>query len=140
MNEQKLVLVRGLPGSGKTTLAEIINWYEDAIMFSTDDLFMVDGEYKFDSSKLSEYHKVNVNNVKEEMEKKWKGHCFSYNVIIVHNTFTQKWEMQPYYDLADKYDWTVISLIVENRHEGKNIHGVPDNTIEHMRNRFEIKL
>ena len=69
MNEQRLVLVRGLPGSGKTTLAEMLDWYEDAIMFSTDDLFMVDGEYKFDASKLSEYHKANVNNVKEEMEK-----------------------------------------------------------------------
>ena len=140
MNEQRLVLVRGLPGSGKTTLAEMLDWYEDAIMFSTDDLFMVDGEYKFDAAKLSEYHKANVNNVKEEKEKKWKGHCLSYNVIIVHNTFTQEWEMQPYYDLADKYDWAVISLVVENRHEGKSIHGVPDDTIEHMRKRFEIKL
>tara|TARA_Y100001951_G_scaffold70858_1_gene57786 strand:+ start:221 stop:643 length:423 start_codon:yes stop_codon:yes gene_type:complete len=140
MDNFKLVLVRGLPGSGKTTLAEILNFNEDAIMFSTDDLFMVDGEYKFDASKLSEYHKTNIDNVKQEMQKVKDGHCFSYNVIIVHNTFTRKWEMEPYYELAKKYGWAVISLIVENRHEGKSIHGVPDNAIEHMRNRFEIKL
>jgi|TARA_Y100000310_G_scaffold240081_1_gene243872 uridine kinase len=145
MDNFKLVLVRGLPGSGKTTLAEILNFNEDAIMFSTDDLFMVDGEYKFDASKLSEYHKTNIDNVRQEMQKVKDGHlysipCFSCNVIIVHNTFTQEWEMEPYYELAKKYGWAVISLIVENRHEGKSIHGVPDNAIEHMRNRFEIKL
>ena len=54
MNEQRLVLVRGLPGSCKTTLAEMLDWYEDAIMFSTDDLFMVDGEYKFDRDQKKE--------------------------------------------------------------------------------------
>jgi hypothetical protein len=60
--------------------------------------------------------------------------------IIVSNTFTQEWEMQPYYDLAEKYGYRVYSLIVENRHDGKNQHGVPQETLEKMKNRFEILL
>jgi hypothetical protein len=34
----------------------------------------------------------------------------------------------------------VTSIIVENRHGGVNEHGVPEDKIELMRNRFEIKL
>jgi hypothetical protein len=48
--------------------------------------------------------------------------------------------MQPYYDLAEKYGYRVYSLIVENRHGGVNEHGVPQETLEKMKNRFEIKL
>ena len=60
--------------------------------------------------------------------------------IIVSNTFTQEWEMQVYFDLAEQHGFTVFSLIVENRHGNSNIHGVPDDKLEIMRNRFEIKL
>jgi hypothetical protein len=48
--------------------------------------------------------------------------------------------MQAYFDLAKKYDYNVVSLIVENRHGGKNVHGVPDDKVQEMRDRFEIKL
>ena len=48
--------------------------------------------------------------------------------------------MEHYIELAKKYGYQVFTLIVENRHGGKNIHGVPDDKLEVMRNRFEIKL
>jgi hypothetical protein len=60
--------------------------------------------------------------------------------VVVSNTFTQEWEMQPYYDLAEKHGYTVYSLVVENRHEGVNEHGVPEDKLEIMKNRFEVKL
>jgi hypothetical protein len=63
-----------------------------------------------------------------------------YPDIAVSNTFTQEWEMEDYFKLAEKYNYKVVSLIVENRHGGKNVHGVPDDKLEIMRNRFEIKL
>jgi hypothetical protein len=63
-----------------------------------------------------------------------------YPEIAVSNTFTQEWEMKDYYELAEKYGYKVVSLIIENRHGNKNIHGVPDDKLEIMRNRFEIKL
>jgi hypothetical protein len=63
-----------------------------------------------------------------------------YREIVVSNTFTQEWEMKPYFELAKTYGYTVFTLIVENRHGGKNTHGVPDEKLEQMKNRFEIKL
>jgi hypothetical protein len=62
-----------------------------------------------------------------------------YNVAV-SNTFTQEWEMDAYYELAKQYGYQVYSLIVENRHGGVNEHGVPDEVLEKMKNRFEIKL
>jgi phenolic acid decarboxylase len=58
----------------------------------------------------------------------------------VSNTFTQEWEMEPYVKLAEKYDYMVFSVIVENRHVGVNSHDVPEDKLEIMKNRFEIKL
>jgi hypothetical protein len=60
--------------------------------------------------------------------------------IVVSNTFTQEWEMDTYYELAKKYGYTVFSIIVENRHGGVNQHGVPEDKLQQMRDRFEIFL
>ena len=69
------------------------------------------------------------------------NHTTGHNsTIIVSNTFTQEWEMEAYFDLAKQWNYRVTSLIVENRHGGVNIHGVPDDKLEQMKNRFEIKL
>jgi hypothetical protein len=42
--------------------------------------------------------------------------------------------------LAKKYDYRVTSIICENRHGGVNEHGVPEDKLEMMKNRFQIKL
>lgn len=63
-----------------------------------------------------------------------------YPLIVVSNTFTQEWEMDVYYKMAEKLGYRVTSMIVENRHGGKNEHGVPDDKLETMKNRFEVKL
>ena len=48
--------------------------------------------------------------------------------------------MQAYIDLAKKYGYQVTTLIVENRHGNRNVHNVPDETLDRMRQRFEVKL
>ena len=63
-----------------------------------------------------------------------------YSEIAVSNTFTQEWEMEAYYNLAKEFNYKVFSIIVENRHDGVNSHGVPEEKLEQMKNRFEIKL
>ena len=123
-----LILLRGLPGSGKSTLAKrICNQHVEADMY-----FLQDGEYKFDASKLKQAHEWCKNQTEEYMLQ-------GYNVVV-SNTFTQEWEMQPYYELAEKYGYRVHSLIVENRHGEVNEHNVPQETLNKMKNRFEIKL
>jgi predicted kinase len=125
---KELILLRGLPGSGKSTLAKLIcNQHVEADMF-----FMEDGEYKFDPTKLKRAHEWCQNRVRVWM-------MSGYNVVV-SNTFTQEWEMEAYYKLAEQYGYRVHSIVVENRHEGVNEHGVPADKLEQMKNRFEIKL
>ena len=62
------------------------------------------------------------------------------NRIVVSNTFTQEWEMEPYFQMAKTYDYKVFTVIVENRHGGVNTHGVPEDKLQMMKDRFEFKL
>jgi predicted kinase len=130
---KKLILLRGLPGNSKSTFAKsLVN--KDYCHKETDMYFVDgDGNYKFEPSKIKDAHAW----CKEEVEFLMK---YEHSPIVVSNTFTQEWEMNDYYKMAEELGYMVFSLIVENRHGGKNIHGVPDDKLEIMKNRFEVKL
>lgn len=141
-----LFLLRGVPGSGKTTVANILSENGKYPVLSADMYFEdSEGNYNWDASKIKDAHTW----CKDEVEN-WcrRGkETFVFNVlsspsfkIFVANTFTQEWEMEDYFKLAEKYGYMVVTLICENRHEGKNVHNVNDETLEKMRNRFQIKL
>jgi len=133
-----LVLLRGLPGSGKSSFAK--HMWSDFVICEADQFFYdSEGNYNFDPSKLRDAHKYCRDRVETFMSDNEKNPQF-YPEIVVSNTFTREWEMDEYFKLAKKYDYQVVSLIVENRHGNKNVHGVPDSKIEEMRNRFEISL
>ena len=133
-----LVLLRGLPGSGKSSFAK--HMWSDFVICEADQFFYDQGgNYNFDPSKLRDAHKYCKDKVETFMSDNEKNSQF-YPEIVVSNTFTREWEMDEYFKLAKKYNYQVVSLIVENRHGNKNVHGVPDSKIEEMRNRFEISL
>lgn len=122
-----ITLIRGIPGSGKSTFASMMNV---DFKISTDDFF---ADYtKFDKSKLGIAHKWCQLEVETRM--------LLNESIAVANTFTQEWEMQPYFDLAEKYGYRVHTIIMENRHGSVNVHNVPIDTITKMVDRFEVKL
>lgn len=131
---KELFLLRGLPGAGKSTLARSVG----GMHIEADRYFMDGDEYKFDASKLKEAHTWCQTKVSNAMLLNYTAGINER--IIVSNTFTQAWEMQPYYDLAEKYGYRVYSLIVENRHGGVNEHGVPEEKLVQMKNRFEVQL
>jgi len=128
---KELYLLRGLPGSGKSTLAKSLGGEH----FEADQFFIhpLTGAYIFEATKLHSAHTWCQNNTDWAMQQETSR-------IVVSNTFTQEWEMKPYYELAEKHDYRVYSLIVENRHGGVNEHGVPEESLQKMEDRFEIKL
>lgn len=134
MKEKTLFILRGLPGSGKTTLAKSIG----AVHFEADMYFMEGNEYKFDVTKLKKAHAWCQDQVRISMKRSDK--TIGDLRIAVSNTFTQEWEMEPYVEMAKEYGFKVFILIVENRHGGVNQHEVPEDKIELMKNRFEVKL
>jgi hypothetical protein len=101
---------------------------------------MVDGEYKFDPTKLREAHQWCQSQVELAMIQNHITYGLDSSDIVVSNTFTQEWEMKHYYDLAAQYGYRVFSIIVENRHGGVNEHGVPEDKLQIMKDRFEVKL
>lgn len=132
---KNLILLRGLPGAGKTYLAYLI-W---TTIFEADKFFEKEGEYKFDAAKLPEAHAWCKSEVENAMiQNKISEHL--YPEIVVCNTFTMEWEMEDYFKLAEQYGYQVVSLIVENRHGYKNVHDVPDEKVQQMKERFQIKL
>jgi predicted kinase len=130
---KNLTIVRGLPGSGKSTFAERITTITGGLMFEADKFFELDGEYKFDRTKLGDAHQWCQGLVEAAMMSK-------ISELIVSNTSVKESELKPYIDLAEKYGYRVTSLVVENRHGNKSIHDVPVETIEKMKQSFSIKL
>ncbi|MEN9656145.1 MAG: hypothetical protein RL311_1091 [Bacteroidota bacterium] len=124
-----LYIVRGIPGSGKSTFANSLG----CPVFEADMYFMIDGEYKFEADKLKLAHNWCKLRVEHSMED-------DFQKIAVSNTFTQEWEMEAYYEMAKQYGYTVFSVIIENRHGGVNEHGVPEDKLKMMKDRFEVKL
>jgi predicted kinase len=133
----ELILLRGLPGSGKSTLAKTIlqlRSTDEPEVLSADDFFEdKEGDYNFDPTKLKEAHNYCQFRCSERMRQQKAK-------IVVANTFTQEWEMDEYFKMAERYNYRVHTVIVENRHGNENVHGVPENKLQQMKNRFEIKL
>ena len=133
--EKILWIVRGIPGCGKSTVAiELAKGYDnEKIICCADDYHMVNGEYKWSLEKQGFAHKSCQTKCETLMTNNSQR-------IIVANTSTTLKEMKPYTALAEKYGYTVFSIIVENRHDGKDVHNVPEISLSAMTERFDIKL
>ena len=132
--EKVLYIVRGVPGSGKSTFAKSLG----GTHFEADMFFMKDGEYKLDMLKIKEAHKWCQDSVNTAMI--LNNTAGLNSTIVVSNTFTQEWEIKPYFEMAELHGYKVFSIIIENRHGGVNEHDVPEEALSSMKNRFEVKL
>uniref|UniRef100_A0A663DKJ3 NEDD4 binding protein 2 n=1 Tax=Aquila chrysaetos chrysaetos TaxID=223781 RepID=A0A663DKJ3_AQUCH len=135
---QVLVLLRGVPGSGKSYLARTL--LEDnpgGIILSTDDYFYKHGQYHYDANCLGEAHDWNRKRAKEAFEMR-------ISPIIVDNTNIQAWEMKPYVALAQQFKYKVMFREPDTwwkfkpkELERRNIHGVSKEKIKRMLERYE---
>ena len=134
-----LILLRGVPGAGKTTIATLFHGCiecDNAVWVSADH-YMVDefGNYEYNIERLRECHQMCQDKTRESLQTNF--------IVVVHNTFCAEWEMDAYYKIAEEVgDCRVHTMIVENRHGSKNIHDVPDDKIEMMKTKLmdNIKL
>jgi predicted kinase len=130
---RKLVVLRGLPGSGKSTVAKQLG----GLVCSADDYFMRDGEYKFDPFLLGKAHKDCRDTVELAMYN-------DHQLIVLDNTNTQKWEYEAYLDLAKIYGYEVEIKVVGGLsdsdvevYHARQTHGVPLKSLRKMAARFE---
>lgn len=126
-----LFLIRGLPSAGKSTFALRLA----AFVLAADDYFMKDGEYHFDPSKLAAAH--------QDCQARALDALKVGRNVAVANTFTQRWEMEPYLAMARELEIpvTVVDLfdggLSDKALTLRNAHGVPLEAIQAMRERYE---
>lgn len=130
-----LILLRGLPGSGKSSLAEELSENGTYPVFSVDDFFTdkKTGNYLFQFDKNHLAYKQCEENTKKSMQKQIAK-------IFIHNTFTLEWEMEPYFKLASEFNYRIYVITVENRHNGKNIHQISPEQINKMAKKYKVVL
>ena len=124
----ELILIRGLPGSGKSTKGESLKRAGVVQqVVAADDWFSSHGTYKFDAKFLPEAHAWC-----RAVTAAWLRGGDS---VAVANTFTQVKEMQGYFDLAAKVGCKV--RIIDMKTQWGNIHGVPFEALKRMADRWE---
>lgn len=128
-----MILIRGLPGSGKSTMAQKIlaempegtaKWVEADFFFED----FVTGEYNFDPSKIVDAHEWCQETAREGLE--------AGLLVVVSNTFTRLWEMENYFLMCRELGLPKPTVI-EATGNYKSVHNVPEKVIENMRQRWE---
>ena len=128
---KELILFRGLPGAGKSTLASVLC----DVCLSADDFFTdAEGAYHYDKTQIKAAHENCLWRTKAAMAN-------GVDKIGVANTFTEAWEMEPYFRIADVEGYRIHAVIVETRgHYRQNVHGTSRDVIDRMESRFQISL
>lgn len=132
-----LILMRGLPGSGKSTRArELLSSGPNGVILSTDDYFDYRDGYRYEPGLLGAAHEWNQRRAKDAL---FDGR----SPVIIDNTNLQAWEMKPYVQMAvdrgyrvhfcePETSWKFDTFELERR----NKHGVPQEKILQMLDRY----
>ena len=120
-----LLLIRGLPGAGRSTLAESIGWptFEADTFFSGRD---------FDHTLLPTAHLLCQMAVRASLE--------NGRDTIVSNTLTTDWEVAQYESIAKRVGATLFSVVAENRHGSSPTRDIPLKTIDTMERKLRGSL
>ena len=137
-----VIIMRGTPGSGKSTIAKKVNKVDPSItrIHSTDDYFVgEDGQYKFNADTLMDNHSKNYN-----------AFCKSLNeripIVIVDNTnIKHKWYRE-YAEKANEMGYQVLEVLIDpdycavDEMYKRNKHNVPKKIVENMYNALKNNM
>lgn len=118
-----LVIIRGLPGSGKTTMAK--RDFHDYVLCEADQYF--GSPYRYNPKKIQQAH----------------GYCFNKartalgrgQSVVVANTFTRHSEYRSYVELAEQLG--IPHKVIVATGNWKSVHDVPEHAIQRMLERWE---
>lgn len=120
-----LYIIRGLPGSGKSTFAKSLHC---VVHFEADQWFVdSNGIYRFNRDDLKLAHKWCQETVEANLS-------FGHDVAV-SNTFVKRWEIQPYVDMAVKLGHMYLVITCEGKFP--NVHNVPDHVVSRMKVQWE---
>lgn len=114
----RLTIVRGISGSGKTTFAKSLNIFH----VEADMYFMINGVYEWNASELHKAHTWCYNTVQTALEQGMD--------VVVSNTFTTRKELKSYFDLG------YPTVIYEMTTQFKSVHDVPEEVLDKQKQRW----
>ena len=130
-----LVLVRGLPGAGKSSFGAFLG----GPVLAADDYFYArgNGHYAFNPSLLPQAHQDCQERTRAALA------VADGRPVVVANTFSCRWELEPYLRLAadGTHEVRVVDLfdggLTDEALANRGLHGVPVAGIAAMRARWE---
>lgn len=144
MQKKKAIILRGLPGSGKSYKAKEILTSEGITrerynehVFSTDSYFYNGSKYQFDPSKLSMFHNLNLTRFISALAE-------NNPLVVCDNTNICHWEYAAYLAAAKALDYEIEVIDIGDTLDAefqklcaaRNQHKVSLTLIEKMANDF----
>lgn len=132
---KSMVIARGLPGSGKSTLAQELG--KGGIVLSSDDYFMVNGEYKYDPSMRGNAHAWNQGRARRAI-------AAGVTPVVIDNTNVTWGEVSPYVKMAKEAGYEISYAEPSTPWKfdvdeltRRNKHGVPKDAIQKMLDKWQ---
>lgn len=124
---QKVLFIRGLPGSGKSTMARAIADDGSFVHIEADQYFERSGSYKFDAEKLRDAHAWCLARFHLALD--------AGRHVVVANTFVNKAQLRSYFEVA--YSHGIRPVVWEATGKWRSIHNVPKEKMEIMARVYE---
>ena len=135
----EVLILRGLPGCGKTYFARQARAGRSVLVVSADDFFVHGSEYRFNPGLLGDAHADCFRRFVETA----LATEYAADVLIVDNTNVRLWEISPYVAVANAFEIPYQIIHIRCSVEvaaARNVHSVPASHLKRMVARFERPL